>query len=124
MWFITLFVLFAVSKILKHPTHVYKNQIIESWWLMTNFLCMYVFYKILQVYNCVKFRDERVLFEDFSVVCDDGDEYSKHLVPATLALIFWIGLIPLVRLLMNCYYSKDVLMLANAGWKTDNLTDD
>jgi hypothetical protein len=123
MWFITLFLLFAVSKILKHPDVVYKNKIIQSWLIMTNLLSMYIFYKILQVYNCVEFRDDLVLLDDYKVLCS-GDDYSKHEVPATIALIFWVGVVPLTRLVMNCYFHNSISQLANARWKTDGLTDD
>lgn len=79
LWFCALFILFAVSKVLKHPDGVFKSQAIASFFVMGGMLNMYVFYKILNVFNCVEFMGDRVMMDDFSVVCG-SEEYSTPAV--------------------------------------------
>lgn len=123
LFFLSLFSLFAVSKVLKHPDGVYKNQAIQTFFLVYYFCATYIGYKIVQVYNCVDFRGEQVLEEDFSVVCS-GEEYATHAVPAIMAAGLWLVAVPVLRIVMLCKNQKDVESMLKTGWSTEGLTDE
>lgn len=65
MWVATLFLIFSISKLLRHPERVYKNQVLASFFQMWYLLQMYIVYKVFNVFDCVHFRNIEVTEDDF-----------------------------------------------------------
>ena len=108
---------------LKHPDGVYKLQVVQTFWSVCMAMSLYEFYKILNVFNCIDYDGEKVMIEDLSVVCHTEEHYI-HAIPAGIAGLFWMVLVPILRFYLMITDTKKIKLLVGSGWRTDGLTED
>ena len=80
-------------------------------------------FKLLNVFNCVDVLGEVFLEEERSIVCYEDSRHKKLVGFASVALLVWVLLLPILQFTFFFVRRVQIFNLINSGWIRKTLDD-